>query len=87
MRLSLSPRHGEQCIPPKFAQALPQPWHTSLHLPPSGVRREEISQRDGVGVSSARLSTRWPRRCSLLSKAFPVLSNYNTKKEIHLTCK
>lgn len=73
--------------PLKFAQAMLQPWPISLHVPPSGVRREETNQRDGIGVGSAHLSSRQPRSRRLLRKAFPVLSNYNTKKEIHLTCK
>lgn len=73
--------------PPKCAPAPPQPGHVSLHLPRRRVRREGMSQRDGIGAGSAHLSPRWPRRGALLSKAFPVLSNYNTKKEMHLTCK
>lgn len=77
--------------PLKFAVfadvALLQPWPISLHVPPLGVRREETNQRDGIGLDSAHLSSRQPCCRRLLRKAFPVLSNYNTKKEIHLTCK
>lgn len=54
-------------------------WRKVLSL--VGVSRGEKNSSMGWG----ELGT--PQHHSLLRQAFPVLSNYNMEKEIHLTCK